>query len=165
MLVAETLVARLTTLLRVHFEIDTSTVTDESALGARPIGFTALTITTDFRVQVNRWFRDFIEAQSTVNWDETTTLADVVRALLKHSAVEHIEKAAVYRAHVTKWAGTALDDAAGAGASGVPVADRPRVRDVMNTALESGLLRKISLDTLAGGRQTILANVVDRMVT
>lgn len=162
--VSATLLGRLKKLLRVQFGITTGSVTEDSTLGGRPIGFGEALIQSEFRLRLNDWLVDFMKPFPAVSWGEDTTLADVIEDVLSRSKVEDIQNVAVYRAHVLQFATDAFDNAAGQDAPAVPVASRPAVQAEMNERLESMLLRAITLPDLAGGRATILSNVTDRMV-
>jgi hypothetical protein len=164
MTVNETMLGRLTKLLRKKFEVKTGTITVDSTLGASPIGFEALFVKTELPIRVNEWFADLIAPFPAVSWTVGTTVSDIIKDILKRSEVPDVGKPAGYRTHVRKLATNAFDNAAGQGATSVPVAQRRDVRDRMNAALSSSLLTDISLADLAGTRATTLSNVTDRMV-
>lgn len=164
MAVKDTLIGRLKKLLRIEFDIKTAAVTGDTELGGSPIGFDPTVIKQEFRKRVNTWFKDLIPAFASVSWDVDTTVSDVVAELISNSTIPNIGKIKVYQGHVEDLAAEALDDAAGAGAPSVPVADRPAVQEAMNTELETSLLTDVSIADLAGDRATIVSNVADRMV-
>jgi hypothetical protein len=162
--VTDTLVGRLKKLLRVKFQIKTSSVTEDTALGESPIGFDDAFIQSEFRIQLSDWFEDILKPFPAVDWDGSTTLSDLADAIVGACTIRDINKAAVFRAHVLDLATTAFNDAAGSDAQSVPIASRPGVRNRMNKDLTTSLLRDLSLDDLAGDRDTILSNVTDRMM-
>lgn len=164
MTVNETMLGRTKKLLRVKFGTKTGSITTVTSLGSAPIGFSTSFIQSEFRVRLNDWFQDLINAFPAVTWDEGTTVGEVIADVLDRSKIPDITKVSGYRAHADRLAEVSLNSAAGADAQSVPVARRATVQKAINTDLHASLLRNISLDSLAGDRGTMLANIVDRMV-
>jgi len=125
------------------------------------MGFDAILIDSKLRVTVNRAFRDLASPFASGAWDEATTLGGMTNDILDKTDYDTIPK---YRAHALELIKEAFNAAAGADADGVPVAQRPEVRDSLNESLRYLLIRNATLADLAGNRQGIVESVAARMI-
>jgi len=155
-----TIFGRLRKLLHVRFGVDMAAITPASDLGHPPVRLTDATIKDEFRIWLNRWFRDLIPPFVAVPWDRATTVGQLVEAILARA---NVATAKAYRVQVMTLADASFGRAAGTGAQVVPLPLRQQVRDVMNADLDAVLIGRISLDDLGGDLPNILANVMARM--
>lgn len=155
-----TIFNRLKKLFRVEEQINTAGVDRDSKLGATPFGFDDVFIDSDLRHRINRWFADLVDPLAAGQWDSTTKLGSIADDVNEAAKVSSTGE---YRALVTPWVNAAFDRAAGAHAPSVPVGDRRKVRDRLNTTLIRFLIRDVTLDDLAGQRVAIIGRILGRI--
>jgi hypothetical protein len=153
---------RLKKFFRVVMRIPTATLTTDTKLGDKPLGFEDTFIDSDLRHRINRWFDDLVDPFPGGQWDATSTLGSIAKDVIDASQVVDL---AAYRVHAGLESNQALDHEIGVGGTSVPVADRQEVRDHLNVSLIKLLIRDTTIGDLAGNRTAIVDALVVRMVS
>jgi hypothetical protein len=162
MSLSTTVFDRLKKFFRVVMRIPTATLTEQTELGDRPLGFADEFIDSDLRHRINRWFDDIVVPFPGGQWDAKSTLGQIAKDVVDAATTGGLGE---YRTHATEEANHALDRELGVGGTSVPVSHRPAVRDHLNVALIQLLIRDATLGDLAGDRSTILDALIMRMVS
>jgi hypothetical protein len=153
---------RLKKFLRVVMRIPTATLTQQTKLGDKPLGFDDEFIDADLRHRINRWFDDIVGPFPGGQWDAKSTLGQIAKDVVDAATTGNLGE---YRTHAIEETNHALDREIGVGGTSVPVSDRPAVRDHLNIALIQLLIRDATLGDLVGDRSTIVDALVARMVS